>query len=279
MTLAFNFKEPAVDLTLLLRPFTVPAWIVVLLAMVALHLGLVLTRSRSRTEHSLSHRLAIISSWIFFVLTNAYYGGALTMFFSSEASLPFHTLEEGAGKFPTWKFLHLDDADLVLLRYLRSGGEVGLPKLLDRVLKDPDKWIVKNEAEGLSRMAQEKGMFMFTSTFPLVEAVNHGSYPNLHLKLFGEKRTLMTHFMLSNNSPYRQMLSAGSMSMLETGVVETIMLKWRGTLSPASQDGVKVLGGSHMALGFMTFLAVQGTCLSLLLIECLAKRMQRVGFT
>ena len=32
--------------------------------------------------------------WFFFVLINAYYGGALTMFFVSEITLPFNTIRD-----------------------------------------------------------------------------------------------------------------------------------------------------------------------------------------
>ena len=34
------------------------------------------------------------SGWFFFVLINAYYGGALTMFFVSEITLPFNTIRD-----------------------------------------------------------------------------------------------------------------------------------------------------------------------------------------
>ena len=45
-------------------------------------------------EHSLSLKVAIFTAWSFFVLINAYYGGALTMFFSTEASIPFNSIAE-----------------------------------------------------------------------------------------------------------------------------------------------------------------------------------------
>ena len=47
----------------------------------------------------------------FFVLINAYYGGALTMFFVSEISLPFQTIEDVLKLFPSWNLVFLDGND------------------------------------------------------------------------------------------------------------------------------------------------------------------------
>ena len=47
--------------------------------------------------------IASFSSWTFFVLLNAYYGGALTMFFTSEANIPFTSIDDVMEAYPTWK--------------------------------------------------------------------------------------------------------------------------------------------------------------------------------
>ncbi len=45
-------------------------------------------------EYQESHQIASTTGWIFFTLLNAYYGGALTMFFTSEVTLPFDNARE-----------------------------------------------------------------------------------------------------------------------------------------------------------------------------------------
>ena len=52
-----------------------------------------------------------VSLWFFFVLINAYYGGALTMFFVSEPTLPFNTLRDVLKAFPSWNFVFIDGLD------------------------------------------------------------------------------------------------------------------------------------------------------------------------
>ena len=46
------------------------------------------------------------AGWFFFVLINAYYGGALTMFFVSEITLPFNTIRDALMAFPGWKIMY-----------------------------------------------------------------------------------------------------------------------------------------------------------------------------
>ena len=50
----------------------------------------------------------IVTTWsgIFFVLFQAFYSGALTMFFSTSKQLPFTSLEEGLALYPEWELLH-----------------------------------------------------------------------------------------------------------------------------------------------------------------------------
>ena len=58
-----------------------------------------------------SYMITSFSSWTFFVLLNAYYGGALTMFFVSEPTLPFNTLRDVLKAFPSWNFVFIDGLD------------------------------------------------------------------------------------------------------------------------------------------------------------------------
>ena len=54
-----------------------------------------------------------VSLWFFFVLINAYYGGALTMFFVSEITVPFNTLRDVLQVFPEWNLIFPTGADIV----------------------------------------------------------------------------------------------------------------------------------------------------------------------
>jgi hypothetical protein len=42
-----------------------------------------------------------------FVILNAYYGGAMTMFFTSTVSLPFETIYDVMRAYPTWRLVYM----------------------------------------------------------------------------------------------------------------------------------------------------------------------------
>ncbi len=93
--------QTLMDLTLFLRPFTSRSWFAIVAFVVAACAALALV---PRLYHllmdqvSLSGRIVTISAWMFFLVLNAYYGGALTMFFSSPPSQPFSDLRDGLSK-------------------------------------------------------------------------------------------------------------------------------------------------------------------------------------
>ena len=62
-------------------------------------------------ESTYANKISVSCLWFFFVLINAYYGGALTMFFVSEISLPFQTMEDVLKLFPSWNLVFLDGND------------------------------------------------------------------------------------------------------------------------------------------------------------------------
>ena len=47
-------------------------------------------------------------TWLTFVLINAFYSGALTMFFSTPAVMPFDSIEDVLDAVPSWNLIILD---------------------------------------------------------------------------------------------------------------------------------------------------------------------------
>ena len=80
-------KPPEVDYDLFLRPFRSETWqvIVALLALLFALLAIFSMLEGQKIKIEFSKRILLFFNWGFFVLINAYYGGALTMFFAREA--------------------------------------------------------------------------------------------------------------------------------------------------------------------------------------------------
>ena len=56
-----------------------------------------------------------MSIWFLFVLINAFYGGALTMFFVAELKIPFNSLRDVLKIFPEWNFV-LPADNIILIK-------------------------------------------------------------------------------------------------------------------------------------------------------------------
>ena len=59
-------------------------------------------------EHTDGYMISSTSVWFFFLLVNAYYGGALTMFFTSEIGIPFNTIHDVMRAYPDHKLMMMD---------------------------------------------------------------------------------------------------------------------------------------------------------------------------
>ena len=123
---------PEVYIGLFFRPFHYEAWYAV-----SVMLGIILIivigpyAFISYYEQTEGAKCAVFWSWIFFVLINAYYGRALTMFFTSEPTLPFTSIEDVMRAYPKWKLKMMEGNDvhfqykaLVAKDPLYKGGQI-----------------------------------------------------------------------------------------------------------------------------------------------------------
>ena len=107
MQLLLTPKNPKTDFGLFLRPFTNDAWIAIaMLVLLSIAcIGLPFLGNYSSVERTEGHQMMVVTVWYFFVLLNAYYGGALTMFFTSKARIPFVNIRDVMEAYPDWKLL------------------------------------------------------------------------------------------------------------------------------------------------------------------------------
>ena len=135
------------------RTFTNDAWVaiafmsgVVALCMLITHFVIPTTKD---TE---SHRIMAFSIWTFFVVINAYYGGALTMFFTGTVTVDFETRRDVIQAYPDWKLIFKDGAD-ILFATPASQGDPDFVKFWARDQADQAKTRFKTVQEGLVRIA------------------------------------------------------------------------------------------------------------------------------
>ena len=108
-------KPPEVDHWLVIRPFTNAVWLgigcTLCLGLAAFFFPYFLINDWGNMN---ANSIIKFSLWFFFVLINAYYGGALTMFFASENSFSFKTLRDVLQAFPEWNLIISDGLTVFL---------------------------------------------------------------------------------------------------------------------------------------------------------------------
>ena len=116
--LTVALKKSSGDIKLFLRPFTGTAWLAVLTFFIFLFM---LWTFFGKFERF--YKMSLITEFfgfLCFMLINAYYGSALTMYFTSDLRLPFETMEEVLKNVPAWTLIHLNGINL----FTRKAREV-----------------------------------------------------------------------------------------------------------------------------------------------------------
>ncbi len=172
----------------------------------------------------ISKKVAIISSWIFFLIINSFYGGALTMFFSTSPDLPFTTIRQGLLKYPTWKMQTIvgEEApiEVIPLKILcfMSDLEHDLAKVKvnedpvfaeywNNMKTDPEELVAANHQEALERL-KIGGNFLRTSLMALTAVV--AANPKLAdgMSLETVETNIMTSMApLTKHSPYTRLFN------------------------------------------------------------------------
>ena len=108
---AIVLKPPKIDHNLFIRPFSSLAWLAIFATFIIQvsinYLSSILTRKHLIRNVSFG-KIWTLVSWFTFVLINAFYSGALTMFFSTQPIMPFDSIEGVLNAVPSWNLLMLD---------------------------------------------------------------------------------------------------------------------------------------------------------------------------
>ena len=128
---------PSLDLDLLLRPLTTSAWKGIAGMVLATYLATLVTKSRHLDDTATYRRVLGTSTWMFFVLLNSFYGGAMTMFFASEAALPFENIRQVIRAHPEWELLVLKGTEPSYTVHAEQGDE-DYKTLMGRVDANPE---------------------------------------------------------------------------------------------------------------------------------------------
>ena len=107
-----------------------------------------------------SVRLVNAIGWGTFLLLEVFYSGALTMFFSTELSLPFETIVDVMRAYPDYKLITQTNNQIYFI-YKVEEGDPDYVAFWDRFLNNPEETIFKKTQEALQRMETERVVPIF----------------------------------------------------------------------------------------------------------------------
>ena len=254
VVLALTPQPPEVDPGLFIRPFRNEAWygigvmfIIILIIIIGPYAFF------SYYEKTDGFNIAAWWSWMFFVLINAYYGGALTMFFTSELTLPFNSIEDVMKVYPDWKLQMMTGND-VHFQYKALAGDPLYSAFWDRVQNEPEDTVFSNLREGLDKL--KTGRYVIhTMTGMLKGFFKSNPFHQQNLKVFAKGRAEFYSLIVPINSPLKPILQTASNSLTEAGARDYLLKQWEGTGIPqAGAVEVMVLTAGQVILVFFIVL-------------------------
>lgn len=231
-----NEKLPPVDATLFLRPFTWESWkaiaglLLVLLSMVLLFWALE-TYKIVQTQLE-SYRIGALAGWVFFILVNTFFSGALTMFFTSAPRIPFNSMRQGLLLYPEWKMI-INKPSLVNIKSQVEYGDPIMAKYWG-ILQSPEgAGLMPPTAEDCIRKMTEPGHFFYTTDYKRVLklASNMGMENQLQLKLVSTEGDKFGVIPFARRSPFVPMFNAGMLFVFNIIRYSTALLTYSTYIS------------------------------------------------
>ena len=166
-------------------------------------------------EKPTSLKLVRSAGWYFMMLMEIYYSGALTMFFSTEMSVPFENMRQVMQAYPDWK-LQMAHEMRVFFVYKVEEGDPDYVKFWDRVENLPGETVFAEMDEGIRRMRENFGVILFEEG-RLKNYVRHHPEAQTGIHVFDKKAKEFYNIIVTNNSPLGPVLKHGAGLVLEKG--------------------------------------------------------------
>ena len=275
--LAMKAGKLRTDFSLFLRVFTDDSWATILAMTLAMSACLLLAKSRTFKKYLKGHSLILFTLLIFFVVIRAYYGGALTKFFTVTVPEPFENKFDVMKAYPTYNLM-VRKAQITLYYYsFMKGDDPVYTEFWKRLTENPEKTTYTSDNEGLEIIeADSRNVIVSDETMLLghLKANVNKQIPYL----FAHGRWDYWNLMLHKNSPLTPVLKHGARVLREKGIEQQLHLKWIGVSeqdNSATMNAI-VLTPGQVILIFAMMMVVYGVTLFLFCGELVASKMSNM---
>ena len=258
-------SRPTTDLTLFTRVFTNRSWLAIASTVGIAMFCIALRKSVIPSENTNGEKLFNLTMFLFFVILNSYYGGALTMFFAGTVSVSFEKPIDVLREYPEWNywFHYANINDIYKLR-----GESGYAEFWCRYLADKSGHTYTSEKEALEIMTRGKNVAQFDEAKFIGYLKTNPTEQKLHF--FGPEPWDQRCLVFYHNSPLVPIFDQGARHLREMGIEHQIHTDWIGQ-KPETTDSYSdtmVLTIGQTVATFLFILGSFGLSLILLCGEC-----------
>ena len=267
LQLFINKQINFIDLYLFFRPFTMTSWIVCFILLATLSIAYLGHIYLQGGHNSLD--LLQFNVWILFVLLQAFYGGALTMFLTASPSVPFNNLEEALALHPEWALVLTDDLKLEI-QLPAAAGKIHFKKYWDMMQTSAGSGqIVKPTLRQAIETLSEPGRFLYAQDIKVNYMSHWSTVENLDIQTIGNSRRNYNSFLLQKNSPFTVILKIGMTKLRTNGVSHVIQRRYRPSSTKSVTTQTKVIAWEHVGMIYLVLAFFFG----LSLVLCIGERI------
>ena len=264
-----NADGQPLDYSLFVRPFNRQSWqgsLVMFLVIIVIKTVMWKMKNKSVT----SKNIVILSWWIFYVLTEAFYEGALTMFFATEHPTPFKNIREGLNLHPTYKMIIIPDSEIWIQSFV-AAKDPAFMKYWNVLQSDEgsQELVGKSVKDSLEKLFIS-GNFLTISSLILVQFLgkNGRSIEGLNLKLISKEFPTYSSMIFSKNSPWKRVFDKGLVRLRENGFIDINLKRFDKALEFSdTSSSTLVIAIEHAAVVFIAYGVVILISLFMLSIE------------
>ena len=282
MVLIAKPQRDPIDPGLFIRPFQTNAWYVIGIT-VAVIIGCLVIPTMFAPKFSDTGSFKVVSSigWLFFMLIEIYYSGALTMFFSTEVSLPFETATDVMRAYDAWKLMMQYGNDVYFIGKV-DDGDPDYVAFWDRKNNLPDETVYNSVSEGVDTMLNNL-VVIHIQEGTIRGFVKENPEKGQGIKLFDRGSVQPYNLIVVDNSPLGPPLRFAARTAMETGVLDPVVNAWIGkevgNERPDLEDTKLVLGAGQVALIFFVLCATAVCTLAVLFCELIYSKSKTLQNT
>jgi hypothetical protein len=260
---------PKYDTGLFTRPLRNNVWITIGVISFIVVACIIVSGLASKTVN-IEHSIRIVKSiaWLTFFLLLVHYEGALTMFFTTEITVPFESRDQAMKAYPEWKTMIRRGND----RNFKEQAEEGVPIYIEfwkRLQETPDEVYYGSISDGVELIRNDQVIIHISGK--ALRQYFKSNPSGLKPKTFpSEGENLAENMVVTENSPLAPILSFGCISLRETGIMGTLDTQWMGKDVTDGGGGGAIafaLGPGQVMMIFAILCASIGVSFVVLIIE------------